>query len=918
MAMETDSLSDADGMTVPVSEDDCGLEACHLLESDQTEDSSVSSGVQLPQLIMSQVTSLTPIVTTVSTEQSETVQLVALPNLAGASRQQQIEQLELVNSENQQFQPHDGSCTTQQLQDVADFCTTSGIDNAGGVNVATTTIDGQQVIIVTDSTGSITGLPEQTVTDDVITDDHVDGPPAKQIKISSEDVQPTYMLSLQGIHDPTEAGIEESVGMEEVEDSLHPVHSDALMQIEAGMCQSTENSDVTVSQAWFTTRDDKTALQKKGHSWKMGQWSKDEVDLLHANIHKYCQENNILTPHEVIFEMSKDERKDFYRTVARGLNRPLFSVYRRVIRMYDQKNYVGKYTPAELEKLKELRQKHGSDWATIGAFLGRSASSVKDRCRLMKDTCNAGKWLSDEENRLSEAVYELCDGQRGESIVSGLSWAAVAERVGTRTEKQCRTKWLNYLNWKQKGGAEWTREDDIRLISRIADCGLDDETHLDWVALAEGWPSARSPQWLRGKWWTLKRHVPHYNILPFQDLVKSVQEMYSQTARGKAIASNLAAVATLNQQSALGMQPISFLPLAIPVAVSADGSGAASLDVEQLTAGHMQLTTDGSGITYEILQTMPGQQGALFITQPQQAGSALTLAGNQVIVHSLPLCQGDEDSQTVPVSLANVGGQQVILTASIEGADTTSLTDTEAPDAPDLGALDGTEGEKTPADLCGLASVELHATALEEQPVEELQEFNPQELAVAGDDDQAGQGMISLHHTTNVGTVQTPTLVLHTASTMNALGIQQVHVGDSHSLNITENNAVDHSELCIKQDVNVDGHTLTIEGCDGETSQTLKLEENVRDSVSLVIDQNGVMHANGLSIEADHGESSSDHSRGLVLSADQLTDPHQVAQHTSLIHLSSTADPMFPADDDLIATADVDAEKVDTSMDSAS
>ena len=37
-----------------------------------------------------------------------------------------------------------------------------------------------------------------------------------------------------------------------------------------------------------------------------------------------------------------------------------------------------------------LRKKHGNDWATIGAVLGRSASSVKDRCRLMKDTCNTG------------------------------------------------------------------------------------------------------------------------------------------------------------------------------------------------------------------------------------------------------------------------------------------------------------------------------------------------------------------------------------------------------------------------------------------------------------------------------------------------------------------------------------------------
>lgn len=38
-----------------------------------------------------------------------------------------------------------------------------------------------------------------------------------------------------------------------------------------------------------------------------------------------------------------------------------------------------------------LRKKHGNDWATIGASLGRSASSVKDRCRLMKDTCNTGQ-----------------------------------------------------------------------------------------------------------------------------------------------------------------------------------------------------------------------------------------------------------------------------------------------------------------------------------------------------------------------------------------------------------------------------------------------------------------------------------------------------------------------------------------------
>lgn len=54
----------------------------------------------------------------------------------------------------------------------------------------------------------------------------------------------------------------------------------------------------------------------------------------------------------------------------------------------------------------------------------------------------------------------------GSAVTAGVSWATVAERVGTRSEKQCRSKWLNYLNWKHSGGTEWTKEDDLNLIHR--------------------------------------------------------------------------------------------------------------------------------------------------------------------------------------------------------------------------------------------------------------------------------------------------------------------------------------------------------------------------------------------------------------------------------------------------------------------
>lgn len=59
--------------------------------------------------------------------------------------------------------------------------------------------------------------------------------------------------------------------------------------------------------------------------------------------------------------------------------------------MYDSKNHMGKYSPDELKKLKELRKKHGNDWQKMGIMMGRSAASIKDRCRHLKEDCQSGR-----------------------------------------------------------------------------------------------------------------------------------------------------------------------------------------------------------------------------------------------------------------------------------------------------------------------------------------------------------------------------------------------------------------------------------------------------------------------------------------------------------------------------------------------
>ena len=62
--------------------------------------------------------------------------------------------------------------------------------------------------------------------------------------------------------------------------------------------------------------------------------------------------------------------------------------------MYDRRNYIGKYSNEEVEQLRVLKEKHGNDWATIGAAMGRSASSVKDRFRLMREHCQSGTYIA--------------------------------------------------------------------------------------------------------------------------------------------------------------------------------------------------------------------------------------------------------------------------------------------------------------------------------------------------------------------------------------------------------------------------------------------------------------------------------------------------------------------------------------------
>ncbi|KAG7171809.1 Cyclin-D-binding Myb-like transcription factor 1-like 1 [Homarus americanus] len=141
----------------------------------------------------------------------------------------------------------------------------------------------------------------------------------------TEEVRLTASTDLTHDHLATSvlSGVNKTEGLN-VEEVQVDLQTSSASQVETG--------NANVNQSWFTSREDKEMLRWRGHAWRQGMWSREETELLKHNIEQYCAQRGVSDPGSVIFKMSKEERSGFYRVVARGLNRPLFSVYRRIIR----------------------------------------------------------------------------------------------------------------------------------------------------------------------------------------------------------------------------------------------------------------------------------------------------------------------------------------------------------------------------------------------------------------------------------------------------------------------------------------------------------------------------------------------------------------------------------------------------------
>jgi hypothetical protein len=87
------------------------------------------------------------------------------------------------------------------------------------------------------------------------------------------------------------------------------------------------------------------------------------------------------------------------------------------------------------------------------------------------------------------------------SVVSQIGandWNEIAAVVSSRTARQCRDRWMNYLSPELRTG-NWTHEEDELLAKLVHDVGA------KWKQLA-GFFTRRSPNCLRNRWGQVTRH----------------------------------------------------------------------------------------------------------------------------------------------------------------------------------------------------------------------------------------------------------------------------------------------------------------------------------------------------------------------------------------------------------------------------
>nr|XP_054586285.1 transcription termination factor 1 [Nothobranchius furzeri]XP_054586286.1 transcription termination factor 1 [Nothobranchius furzeri] len=282
-------------------------------------------------------------------------------------------------------------------------------------------------------------------------------------------------------------------------------------------------------------------FREQGVALRFGRYSKEENRKIVENVSDFLALTGISSATDLLFPQRLQEKgleikrlraqHHFFESIADGIPRPCARVYTRARKMFDSRNYLGRYSENEMKDLRKFQKLHGNKWKVISELMGRSMLSLQKRFVTMD--AETGQWTEDEMSRLKEAVKDYLESlvPRGspstaltlDQLCKNLPWKDISLKVQTRSWVQCRVKWFIFLKHRMTGNFSNRGPESFRakicLINTLYNMDVDDPVDIDWDEVAQAVGRA-TPFSVQQMFTTLKRHrVPNWSRLSYADII---------------------------------------------------------------------------------------------------------------------------------------------------------------------------------------------------------------------------------------------------------------------------------------------------------------------------------------------------------------------------------------------------------------
>ncbi|KAJ3604339.1 hypothetical protein NHX12_029080 [Muraenolepis orangiensis] len=310
-------------------------------------------------------------------------------------------------------------------------------------------------------------------------------------------------------------------------------------------------------------------FKTRGIQLRWGRFLKRENDQIKVNVANFLALTGITTANQLFYpdrhkELMEDIKKlrvvhSFQQRIAEDIPRPCFKVYTRGKKIFDDLNYMGRFTEDEDLQLQKLQRIHGNDWKTIARVLYRSTFSLEKRFNVIGAT--SGPWSQEEVDKLvgvmklhlgklarenqpgsDEASSGPDEASSGlwltkQQLSCKLPWKFISEQMASRSWIQCREKWFLFLKPKLASFSKEVKRagvlPKINLINTLYAMNLEDAAEIDWEQVANCLGNVM-PYAAQKMFNALKiTRVPHSSVLSFCELIDFLHDKVVPMLRTK-------------------------------------------------------------------------------------------------------------------------------------------------------------------------------------------------------------------------------------------------------------------------------------------------------------------------------------------------------------------------------------------------